>query len=143
MSKPEIFTTAYTIDKASWVHVSDNVGFMEHVKNNLGRQLAERIFQECQSGEKIVTVGNPYKNEIPELYQVEIREKVRIEDLVRCKECRYFHENVFGDEIGMGKPYDCLIVGHCCCEFWGQKGDGSMTQTSPEGFCSFGERRSE
>lgn len=63
--------------------------------------------------------------------------------LVRCKDCRYFHENVFGDEIGLGKPYDCLIVGHCCCEFWGRKDDGSMTQTSPEGFCSFGERRSE
>ena len=63
--------------------------------------------------------------------------------VVRCKECRYFHENVFGDEIGLGKPYDCLIVGHCCCEFWGRKDDGSMAQTSPEGFCSFGERRSE
>lgn len=63
--------------------------------------------------------------------------------VVRCKDCRYFHENVFGDEIGMGKPYDCLIVGHCCCEFWGRKGDGSMTQTSPEGFCSWGERRND
>ena len=64
-------------------------------------------------------------------------------EVVRCKECRYFHENVFGDEIGMGRPYDCLIVGHCCCEFWGRKDDGSMTQTSPEGFCSFGERREQ
>ena len=64
-------------------------------------------------------------------------------EVVRCKECRYFHEDVFGYEIGMGRPYDCLIVGHCCCEFWGRKDDGSMTQTSPEGFCSFGDRRSE
>lgn len=61
--------------------------------------------------------------------------------VVRCKDCRYFHENVFGNEIGMGRPYDCLIVGHCCCEFWGRKDDYSMSQTSPEGFCSFGERR--
>ena len=71
------------------------------------------------------------------------REGGNVIKVVRCKDCRYFHENVFGDEIGMGKPYDCLIVGHCCCEFWGRKDDGSMTQTSPEGFCSFGERRSE
>ncbi len=63
--------------------------------------------------------------------------------VVRCKDCRYFHENVFGDEIGMGRPYDCLIVGHCCCEFWGRKEDGNMTQTSEDAFCSFGERRSE
>lgn len=122
MSKPEIFTTAYTIDKASWVHVSDNVGFMEDIKNHLGRQLAERIFQECQSGEKIVTVGNTYKKEIPELYHVEIREEVRIEDLVRCKDCR-FHEQ---EQPGM--VYCPATVGGWVEENW---------------FCKGGERRSE
>lgn len=120
MSKPEIFTTAYTIDKASWVHVSDNVGFMEDIKNHLGRQLAERIFQECQSGEKIVTVGNTYKKEIPELYHVEIREEVRIEDLVRCKDCIHCSEN---------GGSDCPIEWHKPIQMYG--------------FCHFGERRSE
>lgn len=122
MSKPEIFITGYTIDKESWVHVSDNVGFMEDIKNYLGRQLAERIFQECQSSEKIVTVGNTYKKEIPELYQVEIREKVRIEDLVRCKDCR-LHEQ---EQPGM--VYCPAVVGGWVEENW---------------FCKGGERRSE
>jgi len=63
--------------------------------------------------------------------------------VVRCKDCRYFHKNVWGSDVGIGRPYDCLIVGHCGCEFWGRKEDGSMTQTSEEAFCSFGERRSE
>ena len=123
MSKPEIFTTAYTIDKASWVHVSDNVGFMEDIKNHLGRQLAERIFQECQSGEKIVTVGNTYKKEIPELYHVEIREEVRIEDLVRCKDCN-------------NSDWYKSLDGKCLC-YCMVHGKGGYTEND---FCSRGER---
>lgn len=92
MSKPEIFTTTYATDRAQWLHLSDDAGFMEHVKNYLSYQLANRIFQECQSGEKIITVGNIYVEDIFKLNQVEVREKVRIEDLVRCKDCKYYHE---------------------------------------------------
>lgn len=122
MSKPEIFTTSYAIDKAYWEHCSDKDDLREHIKNHLGRNLAERIFQECQSGEKIVTVGNTYKKEIPELYHVEIREEVRIEDLVRCKDCR-FHEQ---EQPGM--VYCPATVGGWVEENW---------------FCKGGERRSE
>lgn len=61
--------------------------------------------------------------------------------VVRCKDCKYFHENVFGDEIGLGKPYDSLIVGHCGCEFWAEQND--MKYTAPDAFCSYGERKEE
>lgn len=64
-------------------------------------------------------------------------------EVVRCKDCKHFHKNIWGSDIGIGRPYDCLIVGHCGCEFWGRKEDGSMTQTAEDAFCSFGERRSE
>lgn len=57
-------------------------------------------------------------------------------EIIRCKDCKHFHLNVFGDEIGIGKPYDCLIVGHEMCDAWG---DGC--KTDPEGFCFMGERR--
>jgi hypothetical protein len=63
------------------------------------------------------------------------------QEIVRCKDCKYFHKNVWGSDIGIGRPYDCLIVGHCGCDFWGRKEDGNMTQTSEDAFCSFGERR--
>ena len=119
MSKPDIFIASYAIDKAYWEHFSDKDDFREHIKNQLGRNLAERIFQECQSGEKIVTVGNTYKKEIPELYHVEIREEVRIEDLVRCKDCIHSSEN---------GGSDCPIEWHKPIQMYG--------------FCHFGERRS-
>ena len=88
--KPNVFTTTYNIDEASWSHLSDDADFMEHVRNHLGHQLADRIFQECQSGEKIVSVGNTYVKEIPELCQVEIKENVSIEDLIRCHNCEHW-----------------------------------------------------
>ena len=47
MSKSAIFTTAYAVAKESWDHFSEGVDFMEHIKNHLGHQLAERIFQEA------------------------------------------------------------------------------------------------
>lgn len=59
-----------------------------------------------------------------------------IDPVVRCKDCKHFHLNVFGDEIGIGKPYDRLIVGHEMCDAWG---DGC--KTAPEGFCFLGEKR--
>ena len=59
--------------------------------------------------------------------------------IVRCKDCKYFHENVFGGEIGIGAPYDNLIVGHCGCSRFA--GDNYMIYMDPDGFCSLGERR--
>ena len=102
---------------------------MEHIKNHLGHQLAERIFQECQSGEKIVTVGNIYEKEIHETNQVEIREKVSLEDLVRCKDCVYCWK--FNDKFYLPKKNTLICV------------NGSGAEVHVDDFCSWGERRSE
>ena len=113
---------------------------------------ADALMMDLEKWMKQVDPTHPQEdNAIPPLEDIIVSTLMTIEEqptvdaikVIRCKDCRFFHENVFGDEIGMGRPYGCLIVGHCCCEFWGRKGDGSMSQTSPEGFCSFGERRSE
>jgi hypothetical protein len=122
MSKPEIFTTAYALDKASWVHLSDDVDFMDYIKNHLGHHIADRIFQECQSGEKIVAVGNTYEKEILELNQVEIREEVRIADLVRCRDCKHY------------KKMKCL---------WDEICLRTEMMVGADDYCSYGERRGE
>lgn len=62
-------------------------------------------------------------------------------EIVRCKDCIYFHENVFGDEIGLGKPYDNLIVGHNGCGRLAPKGD--MIYVSQDGFCFLAEKKWE
>ena len=90
MNKPETFTTAYTFDKETWIRLSQDTGFIEHIRTHFGHQLADRIFQECQSGEKIVTVGNFFVHEILELCQVELKERVTTTDLVRCKDCKHW-----------------------------------------------------
>jgi hypothetical protein len=53
-------------------------------------------------------------------------------DIVTCGECIHFHYD---------KPYiiqGIPVLGHEVCDFWG---DGC--KTNPNGFCSYGERRSE
>ncbi len=53
-------------------------------------------------------------------------------DIVTCGECVYFHYD---------KPYiiqGIPVFGHEVCDFWG---DGC--KTNPNGFCSYGERRSD
>ena len=123
MSKPEIFTTAWNIDKASWVHVSDNADFMEQIRTHLGHQLADRIFQECQKGERIVFVGEPYSQDILERYQIEARMDVRIQELVRCKDCKN------GDWY---KSTDGTMFCYCM-----EHGHGGFTEND---YCSRGER---
>ncbi len=90
MNKPETLTTSYAFDKMSWIHLSEDDDFMEYIRTHFGHQLADRIFQECQSGEKIVTVGDFYVHEILKLCQVEVKEYVTIHDLVRCKDCKHW-----------------------------------------------------
>ena len=63
-------------------------------------------------------------------------------ELIRCKDCIHYHEDVWGDEIGIGKPYDSIIVGHNGCDKWcGDKKD--MVFTSSEGYCFLAERRED
>lgn len=61
-----------------------------------------------------------------------------VRPVVQCKNCKHFHQDVFGDELGIGKPYDCFIVAHEICDAW-----GSGCKTDPEGFCFMGEWRED
>lgn len=121
MSDHKTFTTAYAIPKESWIHFSVNDGFREHIEDHLGRHIAERIFIECQRGEKIVTVGKPYTHELETLNQIETRADVRIEELIRCKNCKHSDK----DENGLL---------YCT---------GTLQQIGSDDYCSFAERRSE
>jgi len=114
MSKPEIFTTSCAIDKE--ILMKCGKGLSRHIADQLGQRIAEKIFQECQKGERIVSVGEPYSQDIFEIYQVETRMDVRVEELVRCKDCR-FHEQ---EQPGM--VYCPATVGGWVEENWFCKG---------------------
>lgn len=123
MSDHKTFTTAYAIDKGTWDHISDDTGFREHIENHLGHRLAERIFQECQNGEKIVTIGKPYTHELKPLYQIEVRADVSVQELVRCKDCKY------------GRPYKHTKE-YVACEV-----DVEPVDRDKDFFCAAGEKR--
>lgn len=57
-------------------------------------------------------------------------------EIVRCKDCKHFHENVWGDEIG--HPDTPIILGHEMCDFW-----GNGCKTLADAFCSFADMRGE
>jgi len=120
MSKPEIFTTSYTMDKETLVRYGEELS--RHIVDQLGQRIAEKIYQECQKGERIVSVGEPYSQDILEMNAVNTSMEVRIQELVRCKDCR-FHEQ---EQPGM--VYCPATVGGWVEENW---------------FCKGGERREE
>lgn len=53
-------------------------------------------------------------------------------EVVRCRDCRFYTEDKWGDEIG----YPGLIVAHEICEKW-----GNGCKTSEDGYCFLGERK--
>ena len=132
MNKPESFTTAYTIDKASWIHLLEDADFVEHIRTHLGHQLADRIFQECHSGEKIVTIGNFFVHEIFELNQIELKEKVSIENLVRCKDCKHW--------LGIEEESPTIAP---CDAYDDNTLLTKMIFTPPYGFCFKGDKRNK
>ena len=57
--------------------------------------------------------------------------------VVRCKDCKHYHEDVFGNELGIKEePWNRLILAHHGCDKWAE-----MSYTNPEGFCFMGEER--
>ena len=123
MSKPEIFTTACVVDKGTLVRYKDELS--RHIADQLGHRIAERIFQECQKGERIVSVGEPYSQVVLELNQVETRMDVRVQELVRCKDCKH------------GKPY-MHTKAYVACEV-----DCEPIDRDVDFFCADGKRREE
>lgn len=57
-------------------------------------------------------------------------------EIIHCKDCKHYHEDIWGDEIG--HPGIPIILGHEMCDFW-----GSGCKTRADAFCSFAERRTK
>lgn len=98
------------------------------------------MYKEPTSTEDFMTIG--YDEAIADVVVTAHRQPtVDAVEVVRCRDCEHYHKNVWGGEIGIGKPYDNIIVGHHGCDRW-VKGDGKdMAYTSPNGFCFLGERK--
>lgn len=54
-------------------------------------------------------------------------------EVVRCKDCRHYEQDVWREVDGVP-----IIVAHHVCYFW-----NGACHVKPDGFCSFGERREE
>ena len=125
MSKPEIFTTAHVMDKEFFTRYGEDLS--RHIAEQFGRRLAEKIYQECQKGERIVSVGKPYSQDILETNQIETRMNVRVQELVRCKDCK------------SGRPWTYMNTKeYVTCEV-----DCEPIDRDSNFFCADGERRSE
>lgn len=92
---------------------------MQRVIKHLGEQLTEKLFCEIQKGEMIVCLKDVTTNDNYPLNMTEVRQEIRITDLVRCKDCIYFHD--YGDGVK-----------NC----WGNGGG-----TKDDDFCSHAERK--
>ena len=55
--------------------------------------------------------------------------------VIRCADCKYYHEDFWGDIEGLPIP---IIIAHQVCTKW-----GSGCKTIENGYCHFGELRSE
>lgn len=69
-----------------------------------------------------------------QVVQVETLEglpSIDAEEVIRCKDCKYFSLNKWGKVNDMP-----LIVAHEICDFWGEG-----CKTDKDGYCSFAERR--
>lgn len=60
-------------------------------------------------------------------------------EIIRCKDCKHYHTDVCGSELGIGGMYENIIVAHDACDRW-TKG---MNCVEPEGFCFLAERRTD
>lgn len=59
--------------------------------------------------------------------------------VIRCKDCKHYHTDVFGRDIGIEGMYENLIVGHSACDRWSE----NMNYVTPDGFCFLAERRAD
>ena len=66
----------------------------------------------------------------------ELGERRKQPDIIRCKDCKHYHTDVCGSELGIDGMYGNIIVAHDACDRW-TKG---MNCVEPEGFCFLAER---
>ena len=72
-----------------------------HVIQDATRSLIDRCLCELEKGESICSLSTPEQIQKDDLYSVEIRRTVKIERLVRCRECRWGHLCVMGQHLGL------------------------------------------
>ena len=66
----------------------------------------------------------------------ELAERRKQPEIIRCKDCKHYHTDVCGSELGIGGMYENIIVANDACDRW-TKG---MNCVEPEGFCFLAER---
>ena len=109
--------------------------FMKYVEESMTSRLAEGVAQKYGKGEEIIlSFKKTEKMEPkPEMYAVGFYKMAKIEELVRCKDCIYFHlYKVYYSDDASVPP----LIGNHVCDKWGQD-----CRTDPDGFCYMGERR--
>lgn len=69
----------------------------------------------------------------------ELKERRKLPEIIRCKDCTHYHTDVCGSELGIGGMYENIIVAHDACDRWTK----SMNCVETEGFCFLAERRTD
>ena len=119
--KDKQFYTNYLIPNETVDHYP---AAMQMAIKHLGKQLTEKLFCEIQKGEKIVclkdvTTNNDHLN----MNMTELKQEIRITDLVRCKDCKFNYANqIPSDDV-------CQL----CVEL----------PISKDFFCAYGEKMDE
>lgn len=67
----------------------------------------------------------------------ELQERRKQPKIIYCKDCKHYHPNVWGSELGIDGMYGNIIVAHNACDRWTK----DMNCVEPEGFCFLAERR--
>lgn len=62
---------------------------VRHYSKMMARDLCDKVLTEMVKGECICSLSPMFQTEIPEEHLVEMRQKVTIRRLVRCKDCRW------------------------------------------------------
>lgn len=58
-------------------------------------------------------------------------------EIIRCKDCKHYHADVWGRELGIEGIYENIIVAHNACDRWLEY----MNSVDPDGFCFLAERK--
>lgn len=69
----------------------------------------------------------------------ELAERRKLPEIIFCKDCKHYHTDVWGGELGIGGIYGNIIVAHNACDKWTK----DMNCVEPEGFCFLAERRTD
>lgn len=66
-------------------------------------------------------------------------EALKQPEIILCKDCKHYHSDVWGKELGIEGMYENLIVAHNACDRWLEY----INSVDPDGFCFLAERRTD